>query len=70
MRKSHNIIIASLFQNNHILIIDIIAPQKPYKNTQDQIIYHQHKDAFHFVYSESDKTWVYFFVNKKIEESS
>ena len=36
-----------LFQNNNILDIDIIAFQKPWKNTRDQTIYHPQKDSFH-----------------------
>ncbi len=59
-----------LFQNNNILNIDIIALQEPWRNTRDQTKYHPCKNAFHLIYSENDKTRVYFFVNKRIEQSS
>ncbi len=68
-RKSRNIVMVPLFQNNNILNIDIIALQEPWRNTRDQTTYHPRKDAFHLVYPESDKTRVCFFVNKKIEQS-
>ncbi len=60
----------TLFQNNNILNIDIIALQEPWRNTRDQTTYHPRKNAFHLVYPESDKTRVCFFVNKRIEQSS
>lgn len=34
-RKSQNIVTISLFQNNSILNIDIIALQEPWRNTRD-----------------------------------
>ena len=69
-RKSCNIVIVPLFQNESIPNIDIIALQEPWRNTRDQTIYYPQKDAFHLIYPESDKARVYFFVNKKIEQST
>ncbi len=69
-RKSCNIVMVLLFQNNNIFNINIIAFQKPSRNTRDQTIYHPRKDAFHLVYPESDKTRGCFFVNKRMEQSS
>ena len=60
----------SLFQNNNILDIDIIALQEPWRNTRDQTTYHLRKDAFHLIYPDSDKAKVCFFINKKIEQST
>lgn len=40
MRKSHNIVMITLFQNENILDIDIIALQEPWKNTWDQTTDH------------------------------
>lgn len=67
-RKSRNIVMVLLFQNESILNIDIIALQKPWKNTRDQTTYHSQKDVFHLIYPKSDKAQVCFFINKRIEQ--
>lgn len=59
-----------LFQNNIILNIDSITLQELWRNTRNQIIYHSYKDDFHLVYSQTNKTQICFFLNKKIEQSS
>lgn len=69
-RKSCNIVIVPLFQNNNILKIGIIVLQESWRNIRDQTTYHPRKDAFYLVYPESDKTRICFFVNKRIEQSS
>ena len=69
-RKSRNIVMIPLFQNDKILNIDIIAIQEPWRNTRDQTTYHPRKDSFHLLYSENDKTRVCFFINKKIDQST
>lgn len=48
-RKSRNIVMIPLFQNENILDIDIIALQEPWRNTRDQTTYHPRKDAFPYI---------------------
>lgn len=64
MKKSRNIIMIPLFQNNNILDINVIALQKPWKNIQDQTTYHPYKNAFYFLCPKA--TWQKS-INKKIE---
>lgn len=68
-RKSQNIVIVLLFENKSILIINIIALQKPWKNIQKQTIYHPQKAAFYLLYPKNDKAQVCFFINKKIKQA-
>lgn len=59
-----------LFQNDNILDNDIIVLQKPWKNIWDPTTYHPQKDALHFIYHQSNKARVCFFINKKIEQTT
>ncbi len=66
-RKSRNIVMIPLFQNDNILDIDIITLQEPWRNTRDQTTYHPRKESFHLLYPKNNKARVCFFVNKKID---
>lgn len=60
----------SLFQNDNILCIDIIAIQKSWNNICDITTYHFQKDTFHLLYPETNKARLYYFINKKIDQTS
>lgn len=69
-KKSRNIVMIPLFQNDNILDIDIIALQEPWRNTRDQTTHHPQKDSFHLLYLESNKARACFFINEKIDQST
>lgn len=56
----------TLFQNDNILNINIIAIQEPWENIRDIRTYHLQNDIFYLLYSKINKARICYFINKKI----
>ena len=69
-RKSQNLVIIPLLQNDDFLDIYIIAIQEPGRNTWDRATFQPRKSSFYLLYPENDKVRVYFFINKRIDKST
>lgn len=65
-RKSREKVIMPLFDDLRTLLLDVIAIQEPWRNSEFLTIYHPHKDQFHLAYLENDSTRVCFYISKQI----
>ncbi|KAJ0142747.1 hypothetical protein HZ326_14427 [Fusarium oxysporum f. sp. albedinis] len=72
IRKSRDIVMATLLRDPDIGQYDILAIQEPWKNLFDTITYHLVKDQFHLCYLDKDESGlarVCFFINKRLNHS-
>ena len=69
-RKSRKEVMISLFENEHIKEVDIIALQEPWRNPWKNTTYHPLKSLFELVYEDGKNTRVCFYINKSIALAS
>lgn len=72
VRKSRDMVMASLLRDPGIYDFDIIAIQEPWKNPYTATTHHPAKNRFHLCYPTGDtegSARVCFFVNKKIDQT-
>jgi exonuclease III len=73
VRKSRDIVMATLLRDPRIHEYDILAVQEPWRNPYTATTHHPAKDVFHLCYpaaeGEEGPARVCFFVNKKIDHS-
>lgn len=60
----------AFFDDPQTLTYDIIAVQKPWRNSEFSITYHPHRDIFHLIYMGHGSTRVCFYINKRLAISS
>ena len=72
VRKSRDMVMASLLRDPAIYDFDIIAIQEPWRNPYSATTHHPAKDRFHLCYPTGDAEGlarVCFFVNKKLDQT-
>ena len=72
VRKSRDMVMASLLRDPGTYDFDIIGIQEPWKNPYTATTHHPAKDRFHLCYPMGDtegSARVCFFVNKKIDQT-
>lgn len=72
VRKSRDIVMATLLRDPRIDSYDILAIQEPWRNPFSETTHHPAKNQFHLCYPDSgepDPARVCFFVNKRIDQS-
>ncbi len=72
VRKSRDIVMASLLRDPQIDNFDIIAIQEPWKNPYTATTHHPAKNKFHLCYPTGHTEGtarVCFFINKKIDQA-
>ena len=72
VRKSREMVMATLLRDKRIQQYDILAIQEPWHNPYISTTHHPVKDTFHLCYPDKDEKGearVCFFINKKLEHS-
>ncbi len=67
MHKSGDQVVMSFFDDLRTLTYDVIAIQKPWKNSEFFITYYLHKDIFYLIYIDYISIRVCFYINKKFD---
>jgi ribonuclease HI len=70
VRKSRDVVLASLFQDRWISDFDILAIQEPWRNPHVATSYHPLKGHFQLAYLDDKDTRVCFYINKRIDAST
>jgi hypothetical protein len=71
IRKSRDIVIASLLRDKRVIAFDILAIQEPWRNPYTETTHHPAKEAFHLCYlsGNSKPARTCFFVNKRLDHT-
>ncbi|KAF4222379.1 hypothetical protein CNMCM5878_005661 [Aspergillus fumigatiaffinis] len=70
VRKSRDVVLASLFRNPRILDYDILAIQEPWRNPFIETSYHPLKAHFQLAYLADPATRVCLYISKRIDPST